>query len=88
MKTYYLENGCGGRGKIKSADAVAIENDHGEVIVRYSDGGWNHAEDCFFTAEQCRKYHKLPPEQWTLPIEKMADKLEDFVEDLRKLTDV
>jgi hypothetical protein len=64
--------------------AVAVEErSDGRKIVRFDDGGWNPAEACFFTEEQCRKYHKLPPPQFTERQNEIAAKLETLARSLR-----
>jgi hypothetical protein len=64
--------------------AVAVEErENGRKIVRFDDGGWNPAEACFFTEEQCRKYHKLPPPQFTERHNEIAAKLETLARSLR-----
>jgi hypothetical protein len=64
--------------------AVAVEErSDGCKIVRFDDGGWNPAEACFFTEDQCRKYHKLPPPQFTDRQNEIAAGLETLARSLR-----
>jgi hypothetical protein len=46
---------CGDK-TIHQSNAVSVSGGR----VEFDDGGWNPAEDCFFSEEQCRTYHGLP----------------------------
>jgi hypothetical protein len=67
-----------GDGTIHQSNAVSVL--HGRV--EFDDGGWNPAEDCFFSEEQCRTYHGLPPKDWTDSRNVVREKLEALIEEL------
>ena len=65
-------------------NAVAVETrEDGSTIIRFDDGGWCPAEHCFFTEEQCRKYHSLPPPQFIERHNEIASHLETLARSLR-----
>lgn len=63
--------------------AVSTEGRGPRSIVRFQDGRWNYAQDCFFTEQQCRRYHKLPPPGWGAKREKLAEALEKLADRFR-----
>lgn len=66
--------------------AVSVEDQlDGRKIVRFADGGWNPAESCFFTEEQCRRYHGLLPPKLKENHTVIARKLEIAAQELRAL---
>lgn len=68
---------------IKWDNVVEVEKVKGKnPIIRFEDGGWNPADECFFTELQCRKYHELPPQDWTNETLEIANKLNALVESI------
>ena len=54
-----------------------------ELAAIFDDGGWNPAADCFFTEDQYRRHHGLPPEGRSVKLSKIADRLEAIAHSLR-----
>jgi hypothetical protein len=69
-----------GTDLIKWCDVARVDGS----TVRYADGGWNRADDCFFTEAQCRKHHRLPPKDWKDTRASVADVLERMAAKLRE----
>ena len=65
---------------IHQSNAVKVD---GRRVV-FDDGGWNPLESCFFSEEQCRKYHGLPPADWSDTRDIVCDKLMALVGDLKQ----
>lgn len=61
-------------------NAVAVEKGN---ILRFEDGRWNPADECFFTEAQCRSYHRLPMKGVRRKFLKIADRLDKIAEELR-----
>lgn len=75
-------------GKIKWGNMVKTDGGlAGRRTIWMEDGGWNWAEDCFFTENQCRRHHKLPPKEWTDLKTVLAEKLESLAESVRNRKD-
>jgi len=83
MKVCYVQSST---NIIEWGNAVRVEGRGRRAIVRFDDGGWNPASDCFFTEEQCRRYHNLPPANRNSGNIKMAKKLERIAKILRDKT--
>jgi hypothetical protein len=54
IKLYYLMVGT---NQIHSN--VCVRTEQNGKIVRFKDGGWNPAHECFLTKKQCRDFHNL-----------------------------
>ena len=81
VKTCYLEETTG----LIKWETVARKEGHGpDTAVTYTDGGWNPGKDCFFTEEQCRRFHKLSPKNLESRLIKVADRLEKIASGLRR----
>ena len=80
MKVCYL---IPSTGKIVWDTAWAVEGVGDDAKLRFNDGGWNPASDCFFTEAQCRRHHRLPPKDWQAVNLKVAEQLEKMAEKIR-----
>lgn len=75
MPVCYLDSS----GNICWGNAVALEPGK-RAVIRFDDGGWNHASDCFFTESQCRRFHRLPPQDWIDQRREIAKTLKELSE--------
>ncbi len=73
-----------GSDVIEWAKAIRIEGRVKNPVIRFDDGNWCQASDCFFTEAQCRQYHRIPPKDWDKKMNAAADKLEKIAEAFRK----
>lgn len=64
---------------IHCSNAVSVVGDQ----VNFDDGGWNPRESCFFTEEQCRTYHGLPPKEWKDSKKIVCDRLQSLIAELQ-----
>jgi hypothetical protein len=70
-------------GEIEWGRVVKAENRDSRKVLVFDDDKWEPAENCFFTDEQCRRYHRLPPKNWSEANRKIADKLERLAKTIR-----
>jgi len=67
-----------GTNDIHSSNAVSFRGDD----LVFDDGGWCPLSSCFLTEQQCRDFHKLPPNLWENTRKKVSGELHRMAEAL------
>lgn len=57
------------------------------MIITPTGPGWMPAKDCFFTEEQCRKHHRMPPRDYDEKLKALAARASKLDEDLLELAE-
>jgi len=62
---YWMGKDAEGKRVIHEDTAIAV---NGNMVIFDNAGNWNPTSSCFFTEEQCRTHHGMPPagqeEEW------------------------
>lgn len=70
---------------IKWTNAIRVEGKKKNLLVRFDDGQWRYAEDCFFTEQQCRDFYGMPPKDWYAINDGIADSLYKMANHIRNI---
>lgn len=66
--------------RIERETAIRTEGRGNNATVRFKDGGWCPAKDCFLTEQQCRIYHNLPPKDWQTKHDKFINAIQKVLD--------